>query len=353
MILKDVLYDTSNRTFYCHEQPAHPLESAYKPMAFSRDIPVVSASEVYDVQRPTYVMGYLHSCIGHAYIDITMPLLSILHEYSPEILSARGFQLFVLKDTFLEHTNNTELIEFLSAWESKTIDFENGYYKGAYSHFHKCFSDSPIIFEKTFAATRRYIKFDTMIFGGNSEFQRAIHNCELKYPGRKLVPVATDEQVLEWLRIAKAAFGRYLGVQEKAVTESSPRIVCIARRGAREFVNADLRKLCYMLNVEPVFLEHYTMSEQVQICIDADIIISAHGSGLIHSAWCSPGALIIELFAMTNDYRKRIFEHFARVLNHRYKRIEVSKNEDTTDAPVEIPDWAIEEIVAAVEAYSR
>ncbi len=353
VILQEVLYDTSNRIFYCVDEPSYPLETAYNSMPFSRDIPDISGHEIYTIERPTYVTGYPHSCIGHAYMDMTMPLLSILHEYSPEILSARGFQLFVLKDNFKEHTTDVELIGFLEIWESKTMDFENGYYKGEYAHFHKCFSDSHILFEKTFAAAgaKRYIKFHTMIFGGNNEVQRAIHNCDFKYPIRKLVPVATDDQLREWLRIAKDVFGRYLGVQEKTAA-SVTRILCIARRGRREFINKDLRKLCYILDLEPIFLEHYSMLEQVQMFIDADIVISAHGSALFHLPWCSPGALVIELFATTNDSRNRIFKSSSAVLGLKYKRIETSKDEVSTDAPVEIPDWAIEEIVGAVEAYS-
>jgi Glycosyltransferase 61 len=353
VILKEVLYDSSNRTFYCADEPLQPLEIGYKPMAFSTDIPIVSADDVYLVERPTYITGYPHSCIGHAYMDATMPVLSVLHEYSPEILSARGFQLFVLKDTFNQRTTDADLIEFLQTWESKTVDFENGCYKGPYAHFHKCLSDSPILFEKNFAAAgaKRYIKFHTMIFGGNHEFQRAIHNCSSKYPERKLVPVATDDQLRGWLSVAKEAFGKYLGVREKTPA-SAPRILYIVRKGTREFINADLRKLCCLLDVEPVFLEEHTMTEQVQMFIDADIVISAHGSGLLHSAWCSPGALIIELFATTNDCRRRIFESFTAVLGLNYRRIETSKYQGTTDAPVGIPDWAIEEIVGAIEAYS-
>jgi hypothetical protein len=355
VILKDVLYDTSNRTFYCADEPAHPLKTDFTFMAFSRDIPDVSAGEVYVVERPTYVTAYLHWCVGHAYMDTTLPILSVLHEYSPEILSARGFQLFVLKDAYQEHTTDPEIIDFLTKWEPNTLDFENGCYKGVYTHFHKCISDSPIIFEKVITETKRYVKFHTMIFGGNDDFQRSIHNCESKYPQRKLVPVATDEQLLKWSRIAKEVFGKYLGVQEKAAAAAAsfPRIFCIARRGYREFVNADLRKLCCLLDIEPVLLENYSMAEQVQMFIDADIIISAHGSALFHLPWCSPGTLIIEIFATTNDCRNRIYKSSSGVLGLNYKRMEISKNEGTTDAPVEIPDWAIEDIMAAVEAYSR
>jgi hypothetical protein len=349
--LKEVLYDSSKRTFYCVDEPPHSLETGYNSMAFSRDIPDISGHEVYTVERPTYIIGYLHWCIGHAYMDMTMPLLSILHEYSPEILSNRGFQLFVLKDAYQDYTTDAKVIEFHNTWESNNIDFENGCYNGVYAHFHKCLSDSPIIFEKSFAATKRYIRFRTMIFGGNDKFQRAIHNCNFKYPERKLVPVATDDQTREWARIAKDIFGRYLGVQEKTAA-SAPRILCIARKGAREFINKDLRKLSCILDVEPVLLENCTLAEQVQMFIDADIVISAHGSALFHLPWCSPGALIIEIFGTTNDSRNRIYKSSSAVLGLKYKCIETSKDELTTDAPVGIPDWAIEEIVGAVEAYS-
>jgi hypothetical protein len=332
VVLKDVVYDTHARSFHCSEKPTYPLKSFDHTIPFSspRDV-----SGTYEVTRPTYVMNYLHSCIGHAYLDTTIPLLSILDEYDSEVLAKRGFQLFVLRDMF--STTDPQLSAHLARWEKNTIDYSTGSYKGPYQHFHKCFSDSPIIFEKAFS-THRYIRFSSLIFGGNIDWQRAIHNCEAKYPERKMVPVTSDEQISRWISLGKIAFSRYIGL-EKSVPSKT---LLIARKGTREFTGLSLRKLISILDTEPIFLEDYSFEEQIQLFSEAKLVVSAHGSGLCHLLWCS-GARVIEIFA-TDDSRKRIFQSLAEFLKLDYTRIECSQDERTTDEPIDVPDWALKNI---------
>lgn len=332
VILKDVVYDTHTRSFYCSEKREYALKSFDQIIPFSKPCDVSGA---YEVTRPTYVMNYLHSCIGHAYLDTTIPLLSILGEYDSEVLAKRGFQLFVLKDMF--PTTDPGLSEYLARWERNTIDYRAGSYKGPYQHFHKCFSDNPIIFEKAFS-THRYIRFSTLIFGGNTDWQRAIHNCDAKYPERKAVPVVSDEQISRWIGLGKEAFSAYLGLG----TYTPSKTLLIARKGTREFTGQSLRKLISILETEPIFLEDYSFEEQIRLFAEASLVISAHGSGLYHLLWCS-GARVIEIFA-TDDSRKRIFQSLGEFLKLDYTRIECSEEERTTDEPIDVPDWALKNI---------
>lgn len=332
VVLKDVLYDMQLRTFYCSQTPLYLMENT----VFSTAIPDISdIFDTYHIERPTVIMNYLHSCIGHAYVDITIPQLSTLYEYSPETLSKQGFQLFVLKDCFQESTTDTQLIEFLNRWEKYTVDFENGTYKGPYSHFHRCISDTPILFEKVFTKSR-YIKFDTILYGGNMEFQRAIHNSAAKYPGRKLHPVASDIQIGGWISNAKEVFGKYIGIQAKTPGVSAT-ILIDRKGGTRSFTRQALNKLSCIADTEPVYLEEYSFKEQIQMFKDANIIISAHGSGLCHLLWSNPGTHIIEIFA-ADDSRKGIFQSFSEFLGLTYTRIECSNLKKTTDEPIEISD---------------
>lgn len=330
VVLNNVLYDTHLRTFHCSEKPPYPLKNFDVVFPF---LPHMDVSGAYEVNRPTYITEYLHSCIGHAYIDITIPILSILHEYSPEILSKRGFQLFVLKDTFKEYTKEPAFIEVLDKWERKSVDF-TGTYKGVYQHFHKCFSDVPIIFEK---CCPRYIRFSTVIYGGNIDCQRALHNCNEKFLGRREVPVATDEQLIRWSAIGREAFSKYI--------QPSPKkggTLLIARKDTRAFTGASLSKLALILDTEPVYLEEYSFQEQVQLFIDADIVVGAHGSGLCHLIWSAKGTRVIELFA-GNDSRKRIFESLSKLCGFNYTRIECSE-EETWDERIELPDWVLSKL---------
>ena len=340
VVLKDVLYDTFLRTFYCsHDVVYSVIESMNNTIQIVKGIPDVS--DVYHVSMPTYAMNYLHYCIGHAYFDTTLSVLSVLHEYDPIILSKRGFQLFVFKDRFQEHATNNALIKYLDTWHNNNIDYVEGTYKGVYQHFHRCFSDSSVIFERSFS-TSRYIKFDTFIYGGNVDWQRSIHNSAAKYPGRRLVPVSTDEQTYAWNRIAKGVFGKYIGIKPKQISES-PKILFIARRGTREFTPKSLSRLYDTLNTEPTYLESHSFVEQIQMFIDADIIVSAHGSGLYHITWCKPGTRIIEIF-LSNDSRKIIFESLSKMAGLDYKRLQCCDVEITTDEPIAISERVYEEI---------
>lgn len=334
-ILKNVIYDTRSRSFYCSEKPRSPLHSLDRRYEFSSDQPDIF--DAYEVNRPTYITNYLHSCIGHAYIDTTIPLLSILYEYSPEILSKRGYQLFVLSDTFKEYTTDSRLIEHLDRWEQNTVDY-SGYYMGPYRHFHTCFSDVPILFEKSFSA-HRYIRFSTIIYGGNLECQRTIHNCAEKYPGRRNIPVATDQQIEKWNSIGRAAFAKYIGL---SIGERS-RVLFIARRGAREFTRSSLCKIRSILECDPIYLEDYSFEEQIQMFAEATLVVSPHGSGLYHLIWCSPGTRVIEIFA-TNDSRKIIFESLSKFSGLNYSHIECSEKEIISDEPIDIPDRCIRQL---------
>jgi len=324
VVLNNVLYDTHLRTFHCSGKPPYPLKSFDLVFPF---LPLTDVSDAYEINRPTYITNYLHTCIGHAYLDCTIPLLSILHEYSPEILSKRGFQLFILKDTFKEYTTEPALIEFFNECERKTVDF-TGSYMGNYQHFHKCFSDAPILFEKS---CPRYIRFSTIIYGGNEDWQRAFHNCNEKFVGRRNIPVATDEQLIKWNAIGAEAFSKYIQLSPK-----KGGTLLVARRGNRSFTRASLTKLSWVLNTEPVYLEEYPFQEQVQLFTDADIVVGSHGSGLCHLIWCAKATKVIEIFA-GNDRRKRIFESLSKLCEFNYTRIECSE-EDTWDDPIEIPE---------------
>ena len=346
-VLKGVIYDTSLRILYYPDNGLQSsLERIYSSIPVIKGVPDVS--DVYHVSRPTYAMNYLHSCIGHAYFDTTLPLLSILHEYDPSILSDRGFQLFVIKDRFQEYATNDALIRYLDEWYTKTVDYEASTYKGVYAHFHRCFSDAPVIFERSFNANR-YIKFDTLIYGGNADWQRSIHNCAAKYPERRPTPVSTDDEIRAWNRVGKEVFAKYIGIQPKQVSES-PKILFVSRRGYREFTSKTLSRLRFILDAEPIFLEEYTFAEQIQMFIDADIVVSPHGSGLCHLTWCAPGTRVIEIFA-SNDSRKIIFQSLSEMSGLDYKRIECSDAKITTDDPIEVPEGVFGEIMQLVSDH--
>lgn len=338
VVLNDVIYDTKERKFFCSEEPSQPLQIFEFIAPFSKE--TIISSDIYYVERPTYLTDYLHYCFGHAYVDITIPLLSILYEYSPKILKKRDFQLFVFKDTFKEYTTDENIISIYQNFEGTVVDYVNGTYTGSYSHFHKCLSTQPIIFEKAFSS-HRYIHFNTIIYNGNRDFQRAIHNSITRYPHRALKAVASDNDIRKWLNYGKKAFIEYLGINQ---IQSSDIILFIGRTFARRIAPKSQNKLTYYIDTEITYLEDYSLSEQIKLFMQAKIIISSHGSGLCHLIWCQPGTKVIEIFA-TNDSRKIIFESYAKFLDLSYVRIECSDEIQTTDMDIEIPDCLIQQII--------
>ena len=342
VVLNNVIYDTLDRKFHCSVEPSQPLQIFEFTFTFLKE--TVNSSDIYYVERPTYLTDYLHYCFGHAYIDTTLPLLSILHEYDPDLLKKRDFQLFVFKDTFKEYTTDINIINTYQYFEDNVVDYINGTYIGSYSHFHKCISTEPIIFEKVFSLNR-YIHFNTIIYNGNINNQRAIHNSILRYPGRVLKAVACDTDTQKWLEYGKKAFIEYLGISK---SKSSNSILFLGRRtAARRFSPKSQNKLSYYIDTDITYLEDYSLDEQIQLFLDAKTIISPHGSGLYHLIWCQPGTNVIEIFA-TNDSRKIIFESFAKFLDLSYTRIECSDETLTTDIEFEIPDHVIQSLVKEV-----
>jgi capsular polysaccharide biosynthesis protein len=62
-----------------------------------------------------------------------------------------------------------------------------------------------------------------------------------------------------------------------------------------------------------------SVAEQVRAFADAECIVSAHGAGLTNLAFCTPGAAVIELFAV--DYVNPCFWRLATTvegLRYRY-----------------------------------
>jgi hypothetical protein len=335
-ILRNVLFDSEKRIFYCDAPPEQPYR------IFETELPFLPNSiypeNVLEIEEPTYMRTYYHSCFGHAYVDETFPLLSILYEYNPDILEQREFRLFVLKDTFSEITQDAGLQAALKLWDDTYIDYKTATYREPYKTFHECFSKYPVLFEK--GIQYHYIRFKTLIFGGNDDFQRAIHNSAARYPGRRVdPPIATDTQIRKWVGMAKVCMGNYL-----KISQTPGRTLLIARKGARGFTGELLSFLQFAFDTEAVYLEEYSLKEQIELFQSATTIVAAHGSGLCHCIWSKPGTRIVELFA-GKDPRAVIFKSYAEFLDLDYTAIELSDKVIIADECMDIDHAKKEEVL--------
>ena len=329
VVLQNAVYDTHTRTLYTNSDAVYSLSFLCSPTTASCEpgLPTTKPfpADLFDVNRPTYMTSYLHYCFGHAYIDFAIPLLSILDEVDSSALLARDFRLFLLSDNLFlvlddtdeqRHTSAKDMEDYLR----RKIDFTKGEYRGEMRHLHKCFSDHPILFEKS--AEYRYYRFKTLVLGGNIDNQRCIHNHASNYPDRfALEPEASADQIRGWMDVARRRFATYMDLSlDLPPRPQKPYTVVLARKENRSFLPQTLTRLEFTLESREdldfggvVYLEEMSLKEQIQLFQKVDTVISTHGSGLTHLFWSKPGTRVLEVFS-TNERRVGIFPHFAGFL---------------------------------------
>jgi hypothetical protein len=302
-ILSDVLYDVEAKTFFSKDAPLYPLENR----VFSTDVPLVNPADVRHVSEPTYVMHTYHSCWGHAY-EFTLGLLSILHEYEPQRLRERKYGLFVLRELWSDDYIPEDIARVIH-WDFNHVDYSGGKYRGPYTILHECLSSVPILFERH--EKRKYIHFDRIIYGGNQNNQRNIHNCEERYPHRA-GPIATDDQIWRWMGYAKEYLKDYLKIKDKPLGKEKT-VLFIDRKGSRAFTEQSKVALIPLLG-NPVYMEDCSLAEQIQAFVTADIVVAAHGTCLFHLIWSAPGTRVIEIHGGVSPVTK-IFHSYAEYLS--------------------------------------
>jgi len=316
-ILSDVIYDVEAQTFFCKEVPFYLIDRR----AFSTDIPVVNPTDMQNITEPTYIMNTYHSCWGHAY-EYTLGLLSVLHECDAERLRGRNYRLFVLRELWSDDYT-LEQIAWNIKWDFKYVDYSAGKYNGPYTILHECISSAPILFERS--VKHRYIHFDKILYGGNLNNQRIIHNCHERYPNRLITPVATDEQIRGWMANAKDYLKGYLQIKDKVVRPEKT-VLFIDRKGSRAFTEQSKATLESLTKAKAVYMEDYSFAEQIQAFVDADIVIAVHGTSLVHLIWSAPGTRLIEIHGGISPVAK-IFKSYTKFLSQDIRQI------FTTDMP--------------------
>lgn len=81
-------------------------------------------------------------------------------------------------------------------------------------------------------------------------------------------------------------------------------------------------------NVVPIYLEDWTVAEQIQIFASAEVIVGPHGAGLANLAFCQPGTRVIEIF-----HAQHIVPTYWMISNHNdldYYMVYAQGMEDTS-----------------------
>lgn len=99
--------------------------------------------------------------------------------------------------------------------------------------------------------------------------------------------------------------------------ESSPKLIYLSRNKStsRFVVNEDevysyLQKIGFTI----IYPEDYSFEQQVRIFTNANVIISAHGAGLVNLSFCKPNTKVIEVY--NEFFRNAIDTSFFRICNN-------------------------------------
>jgi capsular polysaccharide biosynthesis protein len=104
------------------------------------------------------------------------------------------------------------------------------------------------------------------------------------------------------------------------VRDEKSKRVYITRKFApnRKLLNEDkLKPILDNLNFTIVAMEQLSFEEQLDIVVNADVLVSIHGAGLSHMLWMDTGSNIIEI-RFKDDKTHNCYYSLASDLNHNY-----------------------------------
>ncbi len=105
---------------------------------------------------------------------------------------------------------------------------------------------------------------------------------------------------LDWVSPGTIKFLRQTFLPQVSLAKTNGQKIYVSRARAknRQLVNeAEVRELLNKQGFQTVFLEEMSVLEQVEVFVNAEIIVAPHGSGLTNLVFCSPQTKVVELFS--------------------------------------------------------
>ncbi len=85
----------------------------------------------------------------------------------------------------------------------------------------------------------------------------------------------------------------------------------------RKVLNEErIRPVLEKYSIWPMYMEDYTLRQQIAIASRASVLIGPHGSGMLHSIFMPKGSVVLELFSP--QYVNYGFSEFAENLQHKW-----------------------------------
>ncbi|WP_413306924.1 glycosyltransferase family 61 protein [Bacillus sp. 1P10SD] len=131
---------------------------------------------------------------------------------------------------------------------------------------------------------------------GIKEHQFIWTDCHFHIQSKNLVVPSQPSFATKW----GYEFLRKTFLTGEAPTNKVGKRIYISRKWARRITNEDaLMDVLSKFGFVKVELETLSVAEQAQLFSSAEIIVAAHGAGLVNLTFCQPGTKVIEIFSPT------------------------------------------------------
>lgn len=101
------------------------------------------------------------------------------------------------------------------------------------------------------------------------------------------------------------------------------KITFILRHGTREITNIDyVKEGLEKYDVDYIYLENYTIKEQLEMIMNTDILLGVHGAGLTWGIFMKPNSVMIEMYPGNSNTDNYI--RWCNISSIRYCRISIN-----------------------------
>ena len=268
-----------------------------------------SQAEAILVSEPTFYWELFHPCYSHGFEDFVALFNTRLDCLGT---TSRDIRIFFKNDFAWGHGPNhsTEaLVNKQNNWKFKTP---------AYNEFVEFLSaKEPIFADDDRPEKQHFYKF-SRFFITPCPFAHLLHNCGMVINAR---PMYTNyfsyEKIAGWYSVFRETLFNYFSLPVTTYQDATERIL-INRKYNRNIHNDSVKALQDNIpGLKVIYLEHMTLSEQIQAIAKAKLVITVHGAAMFNMVFAPIGSLLFEILPGPSHMRS-VFKHYCEKLTRRH-----------------------------------